>query len=38
MMTLAELRAFLIAAGVTAVSPATLDAEAEQLAAQERWT
>ena len=35
---LAALRASLIAAGVTAESPAQLDAEGERLAREERWS
>lgn len=35
---LAALRASLLAAGATAESPAQLDADAEQLAREERWT
>jgi len=36
--TLAEAREQLAAAGYSADSPATLDAEAERLAREERWT
>lgn len=37
-MTLAELRASLIAVGVTATSPDQLDDEGEQIAREERQT
>ena len=38
LLLVVALRASLIAAGATAESPARLDAEAEQLAREERWT